>query len=79
MTTSIFTDSRVNRDINMGKCNSICVEYANKVTGQNRAFGGGAMTWNDYTSNSWKKDRFDIQVKVILDFNLHTVTVETKA
>jgi len=78
MATSIFTDSRVNRDITMGKCNSICVEYANKVTGQNRAFGGGEMTWDGYTSNSWKKNHFDIQVKVSLDFNLNTVTVETK-
>ena len=79
METSIFTDKRVNRDITMGKCNSICVEYANKVTGQHRAFGAGEMTYDNYTSTSWKRDRFDIQVKVILDFNLHSVTVETKA
>lgn len=79
MTTSIFTDSRVNRDINMGKCHSICVEYAKKATGQDRVFGGGTMTWNDYTSNSWKRDRFDIQVKATLDFNLHTVTIEAKS
>ena len=79
MTQKFFKDSRANRDGNMGFYNRLCVEFANKATGQHRAFGGGEMTWDYYTSTSWAKNRYDIQVKVFIDFNTQTITVTTKS
>lgn len=71
----IFSDSRVNRDANMGFYNRLCVEYANKAFGQWRAFGAGEMNHDYYTSTSWKGNRNDIQVTVFLDFNTNTIKV----
>lgn len=78
MTPKIFKDSRANRDHNMGFYNRMCVEYANKVFGQHRAFGGGEMSWDYYTSTSWRRTHDDIAISVYIDFNTNTVTVTAK-
>lgn len=78
MTQKIFKDSRANRDHNLGFYNRMCVEYANKVFGQNRAFGGGTMSWDYYTSTSWRRTHDDIAISVYIDFNTNTVTVTAK-
>ena len=77
--TVIEDKSRANRNNNMGGYSEICTEVIKELTGEDREFKGGSMSWDFYKSTSYVKTCKDAQYDVCIDFNKGTITVtETK-
>lgn len=69
------TDARINRDNNMGGYGMLAAELVEQATGMKRSFGGCTMSYDEYTTTSYRHTHRDCQVSVVMDFNKHTMTI----
>jgi len=74
-TITKLEDCRANRNYCFGQYQQICEDVVKSVTGQDREFKGGFMSWNEFKATSYFNNESNNIIEVRIDFNLHEITI----
>lgn len=72
-----FTDNRISRDLCVYQFNDIANEYLQREFGR-EVNGGCSMTWTEFETQSYAKDRTEKQINVVIDYLKQTITLSHK-
>lgn len=77
MTIKKYEDSRISRDLCIMQFNEIANEYLLREFGR-EVDGVCRMTWTEFETQSYAKDRTEVQINVVINYDKKTITLSHK-
>lgn len=72
-----FKDTRISRDLCMYQFEELANEYLEREFGR-QVKGGCSMTWHTFETQSYAKDRTEVQINVLIHYESQTITLSHK-
>lgn len=69
-----FTDNRISRDLCVMQFIDIANEYLQSEFGR-EVKGGSSMSWTEFKTQSYAKDRTEVQINVVINYDKKTITL----
>lgn len=69
-----FTDNRISKDLCVMQFNEIANEYLQREFGR-KVNGGSSMSWTEFETQSYAKDRTEAQINVVINYDKKTITL----